>query len=210
MRRGLTENPDVTRRGKICCSTAAPVSKAIRSSARRSRSTRFSTHLRHHRTNKARAIAARPRPSWPPPKHKPITVTNHNVAAVVTPCTRSLRRTIAPAPMNPIPDKIPSGKRIRSSVTNEPADLPAIGSSRLTWIMLIAAASATSIVVRKPTGRLCSPRLRPIAALAIAVSAKRSAIEDHSIWAGISALPWLPSAALQHRPAKPQRGINQS
>ena len=31
MRRGFTENPDATRRGKICCSTAAPVSKAIRS-----------------------------------------------------------------------------------------------------------------------------------------------------------------------------------
>ena len=41
----------------------------------------------------------------------PSTVTNQIVAAVVTPSTMSPRRRIAPAPMNPMPVRIPKGRR---------------------------------------------------------------------------------------------------
>jgi len=49
--------------------------------------------------------------------HSPVTVTSHNVAAVVSPRTSSPRRRIAPAPMKPIPDRMPSGRRIMSART---------------------------------------------------------------------------------------------
>ncbi len=72
---------------------------------------------------------------WPPPKHKPRTVTNQSVAAVVTPSTKFSRFRITPPPMNPIPDKIPSGRRITSIVTNESAGLPALAIRMLAWII---------------------------------------------------------------------------
>jgi hypothetical protein len=39
----------------------------------------------------------------PPPAHSPITVTNHSVAAVVTPIMRPSLRRFAPAPVKPTP-----------------------------------------------------------------------------------------------------------
>jgi len=64
-------------------------------------------------------VAAAPNPSWPPPKQRPMTVTSQIVAAVVTPRTVSPRRRMAPAPMKPTPDRIPSGSRMISSRTIE-------------------------------------------------------------------------------------------
>jgi len=46
----------------------------------------------------------------PPPNNRPRTVTNQMVAAVVTPLTWFSRFITTPAPMNPMPDRIPSGK----------------------------------------------------------------------------------------------------
>ncbi len=63
-------------------------------------------------------------PICPPPKQSPIAVTNQSVAAVVSPMTISPRLRIAPAPMNPIPERIPGGNRIVSITTNGSLGLP--------------------------------------------------------------------------------------
>jgi hypothetical protein len=75
---------------------------------------------------------------------------------------------------------MPSRSRIKSITANDSLPVPVIGSSRLTWTIEIAAANVTSMVVRKPTGRSASPRLIPIAALAIALNESRSVISHHS------------------------------
>ena len=104
-------------------------------------------------------VAARPSAIWPPPIHRPITVTSHSVAAVVTPTIMLPRRKIAPPPMKPTPVRIPSGRRIKSFITNESVALPAVGSRIFTWIIATEAARHTSNVVRMPAALPCSLRL---------------------------------------------------
>jgi hypothetical protein len=79
-------------------------------------------------------------------------VTSQMVAAVVTPLTFLSCLIITPAPMKPIPDRMPSGSRIMSSCTNEVGALPDMSTSRLTSNMDNVAARHTSIVVRVPAG----------------------------------------------------------
>ena len=98
------------------------------------------------------AVAAAPSPHCPPPKHKPITVTSHSVAAVVTPWTSPSLRNIAPPPMKPTPVRMPSGRRIRSRVIVWPSWFWVATSRMLAWIIATAAATQTSKVVRKPAG----------------------------------------------------------
>jgi len=60
-----------------------------------------------------------------------MTVTNHNVAAVVAPRTNPSRRGIAPPPINPTPVKMRHGKRIRSILMKESGVLPFVASNKL-------------------------------------------------------------------------------
>jgi hypothetical protein len=117
-----------------------------------------------------------PSPISPAPKHNPISVTNHSVAAVVTPTTRLSRRRIVPPPMKPMPERIPSGNRIGSILTNESEVMPLVLSRMLHRIIASAAETATRMVVRIPAGRPRSPRLNPIIAPARIVRINRSAI----------------------------------
>jgi hypothetical protein len=121
--------------------------------------------------------AAQPVRSWPPPKSSPRTVTYHRVAAVVTPVTSWLSRlTMTPAPMKPMPERMPSGRRMRSFMTKELPGLPIMGRSRLTCNIAKVAARQTSMVVRRPAGWPRSSRLRPMRALAMTASVRRRAI----------------------------------
>lgn len=60
----------------------------------------------------------------------PITVMSHKVAAVVTPVTSRSRRTMAPAPMKPTPERTPSGNRNASIIVKDCAILPMRSGSR--------------------------------------------------------------------------------
>src|SRR5262245_5121933 len=133
----------------------------------------------------ANSEAVSPSQIWPAPKHKPRTVTNQSVAAVVTPSTRLSRRIMAPAPMKPIPVRIPNGKRIGSSVMKESSRGPAVASKALLRIMAMEAASETSMVVLKPAGRPCSPRFSPITSPATNVHNSLTPISDHASRIGI-------------------------
>jgi hypothetical protein len=61
-------------------------------------------------------------------EQRPSIVTIHSVAAVVRPITISPFRRMAPAPMNPMPERMPSGSRMRSRAENELEFLPAVPS----------------------------------------------------------------------------------
>jgi aldose 1-epimerase len=89
------------------------------------------------------------------------------------------RRKIAPPPMKPTPVRMPSGSRMRSFITKESAARPAVGSSRLTWIIEADAARHTSKVVRIPAALPCSLRSYPITTAARIVSNSRTAISVH-------------------------------
>lgn len=56
------------------------------------------------------------------------------------------------------------GRRIRSFITKESGRLPASGSNKLTCSIAIHAATQTSIDVRRPAARPCSPRFNPTSA----------------------------------------------
>ena len=83
----------------------------------------------------------------------PITVMSHKVAAVVTPVTSRSRRTMAPAPMKPTPERIPSGNRSTSIVVKDCAVLPMTPSIRLASIIAPVAARHMRMLVRNPAAR---------------------------------------------------------
>src|SRR5215469_2840089 len=145
-----------------------------------------STRPSKERTTRAIAVPTTPRAISPAPKQSPMTVTNQTVAAVVTPITPSGPRRMAPAPMKPTPVRMPSGRRIRSSMTKESEARPRVPSSRLTMIIASEAARQTRIVVRIPAGRPCSSRSMPIKAPAISVSARRRAISGQPRLSGMA------------------------
>ena len=118
--------------------------------ARCARGNARSIHFKPHKAISPIAVPARPSSICPPPIQRPITVTSHKVAAVVTPTVISPRRKIAPPPMKPTPVRMPSGRRIRSFITNELAGLPAIGNRIFTCIMAMEAAKHTKTVVHNP------------------------------------------------------------
>jgi hypothetical protein len=105
---------------------------------------------------------------------------------------------MAPAPIKPIPDKIPSGSRIKSIVMKDVAGLPAVGSNTLTSIIAIDAARQTSIVVRKLAERPRSLRLMPINAPAKRLNAKRIPISPHPR-CNVIAIGGLPSCDVRLR-----------
>jgi len=72
------------------------------------------------------------------------------VAAVVTPTTMSLCLRMTPAPMKPIPERTPKGKRRMSMFTKELAVFPVVPAIRFASIIAIDAAMQTSIVVLMP------------------------------------------------------------
>src|SRR5581483_9125989 len=67
-------------------------------------------------------------------------------------------------------------------------DLPAVANRRFACIIASDAASATSSVVRRPAGRPCSPRSRPMTIPAKIVHTSRSAI---SVQVGCSGIQLL-------------------
>ena len=115
---------------------------------------------------------------------------------------------ITPAPMNPIPERMPSGNRITSIWANESAGLPRVPISTLASIIAKDAASHTRIVVRRPAGRSRSQRLRPIN-----VPAKRCCF---LCVGALEALAWLPprqanrAPSASPRPLLSTRGVGQA
>jgi len=152
------------------------------------------------------AVAASPSPICPP-EAKAMTVTNHNVAAVVTPRTRLSRLRMAPPPMNPCPSKcraasasVEHHEGIRGSSLHRQQQVGLNHGDRRR--------QHTNSVVRSPDGRPCSPRSRPTSPPATTERANLSAISCHVNVKGIDSLHqfkpdlpfWVP-AADQYIPA---------
>ena len=161
-----TERPTIDRlascnRRQMSASLGPPGASVSVSRDERSCRISRSIHFNPHRIASPIAVAAQPSQICPPPKHRPMTVTYHSVAAVVTPTTRLSRRRIAPPPMKPTPVRMPSGSRMRSFMTNESDARPDSGSSASTCSIATDAARQTSIVVRRPAALPCSLRLSP-------------------------------------------------
>ena len=119
-------------------------------------------------------VVVTPSRVWPPPKHRPMTVTSHNVAAVVSPRTISPRRRIAPAPMKPMPDRMPSGRRIMSRRRIDICVSVVWTTNQLASIIAAVAATETRMVVRRPAGWACPPRSSPTRKPAVKPSARRN------------------------------------
>ena len=150
-----------------------------------SRGIRTSIHSIAHSVSIPSPVPIAPRPSWPPPKQRPITVAIHRVAAVVTPVIEPPFFKIAPPPRKPTPVRIPSGNRIRSMTANEPESFPPSDSRILAWIIATEAAKVTRIVVRRPAAWPRTPRLNPINAPATIVMTRRTKISSQVGWSGI-------------------------
>jgi hypothetical protein len=76
--------------------------------------------------------------------------------------------------MKPIPDKVPSGRRIMSARTIDMCVSAVLITSQLAWIIAAVAATDTRIVVRWPAGWAGSPRSGPTRKPAKKPSARRS------------------------------------
>jgi hypothetical protein len=88
---------------------------------------------------------------------------------------------------------------MRSFMTKESAERPAVGNRRLTWIMATEAARQTSRVVRRPAAFPCSVRLYPITIPAMMERARRIAMSVHPMFVGI---PVMVTSGAQAAPSE--------
>jgi hypothetical protein len=106
----------------------------------------------------------------------------------------SLRRSGHAGANEPTPVRMPSGNRIRSFVTKEAGERPAVDKRRLTWIIAKEAARQTSNVVRSPTALPCWVRLSPIGSPAMTARTSRNSAQPfpaRALWPAGQGRPGL-------------------